>query len=68
MTAAQARENLNNAVMYNDRKGAISGMYKLIALIIKKNEQGEIFIQAEIRELFQEHYYYVGVCDLEVIR
>lgn len=68
MTAAQARENLNNAVRYNDRNGAISGMYKLVALIIKKNDKGEIFAQAEIRELFHEHFYYVSVCDLEVIK
>ena len=68
MTAAQARENLNNAVRYSDKKGAISGMYKLMALIVRKNDKGEIFVQAEIRELFHEHFYYVSVCDLEMIK
>lgn len=67
MTAAEAKQSLNGAVKYIDRQKGIDGVYKLLAVIIRRNEKSEMYIQAEIRELFGDNLYYVSLADLEVI-
>lgn len=67
MTAAEAKNSLNNAVKYTDKKSGIEGVYKLLAVIVRKNERNEMYVQAEIRELFGDNLYYVSLTDLEVI-
>ncbi len=67
MTAAEAKNSLNNAVKYTDKKSGIEGVYKLLAVIVRKNERSEVYVQAEIRELFGDNLYYVSLTDLEVI-
>ncbi len=67
MTAVEAKQNLNNAVKYTNKKSGTEGVYKLLAVIVRKNEKNEMYIQAEIRELFGSNLYYVSLTDLEVI-
>lgn len=52
---------------YTDKKSGIEGVYKLLAVIVRKNERNEMYVQAEIRELFGDNLYYVSLTDLEVI-
>lgn len=53
---------------YTDKKSGIEGVYKLLAVIVRKNERNEMYVQAEIRELFGSNLYYVSLADLEVIK
>lgn len=67
MTAAEAKQSLNGAVRYRDKQNGIDGVYKLLALIMRKNERNELYMQVEIKELFGNNIYYVSLPDLEVI-
>lgn len=54
MTAAEVKHNIGGLVRLTDERNHLDGIYKLTALIIRKNDSGQLYCQAEIRKMFSD--------------
>ena len=54
MTAAEAKHNIGGLVRLTDERNHIDGLYKLTALILRKNDSGQLYCQAEVRKMFSD--------------
>lgn len=54
MTAAEAKHNIGGLVRLTDERNHIDGIYKLTALILRKNDSGQLYCQAEVRKMFSD--------------
>lgn len=54
MTAAEVKHNIGGLVRLTDERNHLDGIYKLTALILRKNDSGQLYCQAEIRKMFSD--------------
>lgn len=54
MTAAEAKHNIGGLVRLTDERDHIDGIYKLTAVILRRNDLGQLYCQAEVQKMFSD--------------